>query len=300
VERKVVDFAPGSVRLEELAVGIAHSLGNRAGKVPAERRVSMKRFCAKGHWGLVVLVVLGAAAPCAWAGANYSSVIINDAPIGYWRLGEAATATIAADASGNGRDGVYTRGVVSGVAGAINGDADTAASFDKGTAWIDVPVTGSGDWPFNLSNSFTLEAWVINAGQGGTSRSPLGRIVSNGNPGNIGFGWGILAGNGVRFTTYGVKDYDSSQAIVPQDSTWHYVAVVFDSTNTANFYVDGNLVDVITGPGPVRSAAQFDLMIGRNPTNPAEEFFNGSIDEVAVYNYELPDTQIAAHYAAGL
>src|SRR5438132_4880466 len=156
----------------------------------------MKRFYARGHWGCLALLVLGTAAPCVFADASYSTVILNDAPIGYWRLGESATATVAVDSSGNPsgtHDGVYTRGVVGGGPGAIAGDPDTSAQFDKGTAWIVVPVTGAADWPFNLANSFTLEAWVINAGQGGTPRSPLGRIVSNVNPGNIGYGWGILS-----------------------------------------------------------------------------------------------------------
>ena len=40
-------------------------------------------------------------------------------------------------------------------------------------------------------------------------------------------------------------------------------------------------------------------MIGRNPVSTAEEFFNGNIDEVAIYNSELTDVQIAAHFQAG-
>jgi hypothetical protein len=263
----------------------------------------MKCFDAWGKWSAVALLVCGAAvatAPGARADSAYSAVIISDAPIGYWRLGEDSTAVIAVDSSGNGRDGVYTRGVVSGAAGAIAGDVDTAAQFDKGTAWIDVPVRGAGDWPFNLANGFSLEAWVINAGQGGTPRSPLGRIVSNGNPGNIGYGWGILANDGTRFTTYGVKDYDSQIATIPQDGLYHHMVLVFDLFNTANFYVDGVLVDSITASSPTRSAPQFDLMIGRNPVNPAEEFFNGTIDEVAIYNYELTPEQVTAHYLVAL
>ena len=248
-------------------------------------------------WSWVALLVLAAAAPCAWAAISYSTVILGDAPIGYWRLGESSSAVTAVEATGSGRDGIYTRGVINGVPGAINGDPDTAAQFDENTAWVNVPVIPSD--PFTLKNSFTLEAWVINNGQGLNARSPVGRIFSNGWPGNSGFGWGILPGNNMRFTTYGIKDYDSSLTVVPQDGAWHYVAVVFDFTNTANFYLDGVLTDSIPGPSPARTTV-FDLNIGRNPTSTAEEFFNGSIDEAAIYASELSDATIATHYMIGI
>src|SRR5437868_2508708 len=124
----------------------------------------MKCFLGRGQWSWIALLVVGAAAPCVLGSANYSTVILNDGPIGYWRLGEAGTATTAVEYTGSGRDGTYTRGVVSGVPGAIVGDSDTAAQFDEFTAWVDVPVIPSD--PFTLRNSFTLEAWVINNGQG--------------------------------------------------------------------------------------------------------------------------------------
>jgi hypothetical protein len=257
----------------------------------------MKRFVTRGHWAWLAVLALGAAAPCVRADASYSTVILSDAPVGYYRLGDPGTQVAATDASGNGRDGIYSRGVVGDVAGAIVGDTDTAAQFDGSTAYVNVINDASNTGAFTLRNSFSLEAWVINGGQAvvNPSRSPLGRIVSNGWPGNIGYGWGILGDNGMRFTTYGIFDYDSHQSQVPQDGSWHYVAVVFDGSNTANFYIDGVLTDAISASRPANLAA-LDLMIGRNPASTAEEFFNGSIDEVAIYNYELSDLQILAHF----
>jgi hypothetical protein len=255
----------------------------------------MKRYCACAFWVVISLVALGAGTPGAWAGANYSSVIIADTPLAYWRLGEASTTPIAADSSGGATsyNGFYTRGVTSGVTGAITGDPDTAASFDGASAFVVVPNGSNG--PFDLRNGFTLEAWIINNGQSGVGQA--GRIVSNRATG--GYGFGILhtgTPDRVRFTTFGVKDYDSDLTVVPEDGNWHHVAVVFDSTNAANFYLDGKPTDTIMGPGPANGSTA-DLNIGRNPGT-TQEYFNGSIDEVAVYNYELTAAQIAAHYAA--
>src|SRR5438105_10324062 len=92
---------------------------------PAERRIPMKRFYARGSWTWLALVVLGTAAPCAWADSSYSTVVLADMPLGYWRLGDSAPILPAADASGNGYAGTYNGGVTVGQSGAINGDPDT-------------------------------------------------------------------------------------------------------------------------------------------------------------------------------
>jgi hypothetical protein len=255
----------------------------------------MKRFYARGYWGLVALLVLGAGAPCIWADVNYSSVILADAPIGYWRLGEDGTSPTAADSSGFGttpRNGFYTRGVTSGVTGAIIGDTDTAASFDGLTSFIVLPNTTGG--LFDLRNGFTLEAWIINGGQSGIGQA--GRIFSNRGQG---YGLGILfvgTPDRVRFTTFGVLDYDSNLTVVPQDGNWHHLVLVLDATNGASFYLDGLLTDFIQGSARAASSAA-DLNIGRNPGT-TSEYFTGSIDEAAIYNYELTADQVLAHFMA--
>jgi hypothetical protein len=271
----------------------------------------MKGFFAAGL-GLVVLVVLGAT-PCVRADISYSSVIQGDNPVGYFRLGETSSTAIAADSSGSlmSRNGFYSRGVVSGAPGAIKGDPDTAASFDGMTSFVEIAggtsSTGSLHNPFTLTNSFSLEAWVINAGSLETySRFISTRVLPPATSG--GYGLGIIgANNNVRFTTFGVKDYDSANTIIPVDGLWHHVVVVLDSNNIANFYLDGSFTDSVMHTAPGRTSPS-NLHIGRNPvpdgntagtlTGGLFEFWNGSIDEVAIYDHELTDVQIAAHFAA--
>jgi hypothetical protein len=263
----------------------------------------MKRFSGRGHWAWIAVLALGVAAPCAWANITYSTVIIGDQPVGYYRLGESQTALIAADSSGyqSPRSGIYSRGVTNGVAGAIHGDPDTAAAFDGTTTFVAVDSGQSS--PFNKTNSFSLEAWVIN---NGVIESPtVGRIISTRvlPPATSGgFGLGVLtSSNNVRFTTFGVKDYDSGQTNIPVDGNWHHIVVVLDSTNTANFYLDGQLTDAIPFGSPCRTSPS-DLFIGRNPVSDGNpgfyEYWNGSIDEVAIYNYELTSDQVLAHFMA--
>jgi hypothetical protein len=264
----------------------------------------MKRFKVRVCCALVALVALGAAVPSAWAGANYSNVILGDGPIGYWRLGESATTGTASDSSGlpTGRGGVYSRAVTSGVPGAINGDPDTAASFDGLSSFVE--VYGGPTNPYNLANSFTLEAWVINNGplEPNVARILSTRILSGtGSPSTTGgFGFGVLRSGAMRFTTFGIKDYDSSLTTLPVDGAWHHVVLVLDSNNTANFYLDGQLTDAITASKATASSPS-NLNIGRNPIpdgSGLSEYFNGSIDEVAIYNVELTADQVLAHYQA--
>jgi hypothetical protein len=169
---------------------------------------------------------------------------------------------------------------------------------------------GAAANPYNLSNGFTLEAWVINAGpsEGASTGRILDARILPTSPTAGGYGFGVLTGsNLMRFTTYGIKDYDSN-VLVPVDGNWHYVAVVFDAGNAANFYLDGALQQTITGNAPANPSPS-PLNIGRAPiangssSKPPQgfsQYWNGSINEAAIYDYELTDAQIAAHYDAGV
>src|SRR5262249_20141890 len=184
------------------------------------------------------------------------------------------------------------------VPGAIVDDPDTAAAFDGSSAYVD--IDGAIGFPFNYANNFTLEAWVTNPGQ---TFVPAGRILSNGVPGVNGYGFGILLPtnpdhpDSLRFTTYGIKDYDSD-VVVPNDGNYHHVVVTMDLFNSANFSLDGVLMQTIAGPSPANSSL-LNLQIGRNPMSNIE-YYNGNLDEVAVYQTVLSDDQIANHYNIGV
>lgn len=247
----------------------------------------MTRSSRCTRWCLAALALLAWQATPASADPIYSSIVLGDAPVGYWRLGETPAQMMAFDASPFARHGTYMGGVLRGIFGAIRDDPNTAARFDGATGFV--AIAGG---PFNFANNFTLEAWVIN-----DSTSGIRRIFSNGQPAQLGYGFGILADGRLRFTTYGIRDYDS-QVVVPRDGMFHHVVATFDSNNAASFYLDGAFRETIAGPLPARSSP-FDLQLGHNPAGPPE-FWNGVIDEAAIYNRVLTSGQIADHFAAGV
>lgn len=66
-------------------------------------------------------------AASGWTAKGYAAVVWADAPVGYWRLGE-ANGTTAVDEMGNG-NGTYVNSPTLGDTGALDGDANTAVTF---------------------------------------------------------------------------------------------------------------------------------------------------------------------------
>jgi hypothetical protein len=230
------------------------------------------------------------------ATADYASEVLADNPVGYWRLNE-LSGTTAFDSSGKGFNGTYIGGVTLGQPSAFP-PLGTAVAFDGSTGYINVGSHSA----LNLTSGFTLEAWVNPAVVGGRQR-----IISNraddgtfSNPGGYGFGLTDFFGppNQLQFTAFGVLDYNSG-VVIPADQ-WSYVAVTFDSDFNASFFVNGELLSTVSGTMPVVLSPQ-PINIGRNPIPDifgTFEYWNGLLDEVAVYDSVLPADRIQAHYNA--
>src|SRR5439155_12156247 len=70
----------------------------------------------------------------------YSSEVLADNPVAYYRLGEANGLAAAADASGHGFTGSYGGGVTFGQAGAMPSELDTSAQFEGKTGYVQLPA----------------------------------------------------------------------------------------------------------------------------------------------------------------
>ena len=213
-------------------------------------------------------------------GINYSVNGTNpDKPAAYWRLSE-SSGTLALDELNGAHNGTYVGGPTLGVAGALVGDANTAVTFNGSSQWISIPSITA---PARL----TLEAWIK------TTTSADQPIWSN-----------RLGSAGVYFGTSGgfLLLWDDSSTtnpavstVVVNDGAWHHVVVTSDGFETL-FYVDG----VAVGGGlQSRSASTGAAYIGYDVPN-VTQAWNGSLDEVAIYNNVLTPERIAIHYQAGI
>jgi Concanavalin A-like lectin/glucanases superfamily/Immunoglobulin domain len=228
--------------------------------------------------------------------ADYQATVLQDNPVGYWRLGENSGPTVTNLGSlGPAGDGVASDTVAFGFPGAITGDANTAAGFDGASSKIEAPYSDQ----LNPTN-FTFEVWAnVAFDSSGVYRSPISSrddtpagntegVIFYAEPGdtwqfwtgNASGGWDMLAGPTVNL------------------GLWDHLVGTYDGTNK-RFFVDGVLVGIDQAGFVPNRARPLRIGAGANENSVGQFFFNGQIDEPAVYNGVLSPDRILAHYKAG-
>jgi hypothetical protein len=227
------------------------------------------------------------------------------APLGYWHLDEPNSATIltAPDASGNGKALSFpavslagTTGVNLGQPGGINATADLAANFNgvnPNYAWMSDNYGFAGSSP---GNNFSFELWVkptsFSCGGSGTC------VLLSKRSGGAAQGYELDAtGSATTFIRYLNSAVQGSGAGAPlAPGKWTHVVVTYDGA-TVKLYENGTLstFQASAQAGGVTTGTPFILGALDGPAN----FFNGALDEVAVYGYALTATDVTNHYTRG-
>lgn len=216
--------------------------------------------------------------------ASYRNLIMKDQPnMGYWRLGEPSGAT-AEDSSIAGNTGTYSGGCTYGQVGAIQNNTNFAVNFNGSNCVITTP---KGYGPVSLS----IEAWFK------TTSSTFGSIATLANSTN---GWmsPYLAVN----SSGAVEMYaccSPSWATIATSASfnngvWHHVVATVGASGMV-IYVDGISLATSSSVTSHFTGTQY-WTIGRDHAN---RYFNGLLDEVALYSYQLTAAQVQAHYVAG-
>jgi trimeric autotransporter adhesin len=244
----------------------------------------------------------------ALAASAYSDVIQNaDRPRIYYRLGEASGDT-AFDSSTNNSNATYNGGPLLNQAGAIKKDLNTAVTFDgvdDYAVWN--PTSG-------YTGEFTVEAWIKPATIDDyfspktflSTRGPFGeysfdlKLYQGHLYLDVGNGWQWLWNGGLPFNYQAGEWYHVAAVVAPavldtcgpqEDTEFYY----------ASLYVNGKLLGNVDfwSPGtPLLFDEAHSLYIG-TVIFYNNEWFNGSIDEVAIYTKALSQQSINAHYILG-
>ncbi len=216
-------------------------------------------------------------------GVDYTTAVEAHTPVGYWRF-EETTGTTAADSTAGGNDGTYYNGVTLGTTG-VNG-TDTAATFDGSNDYILV----SNDSSLQPSNG-TIQLWFNT----NDASDRQGLLEKNENQ-EEGDGIRIRINNGrieARLQT-GEGSYRTITSSMTVDtSTWHHVAVTFGSGGF-KLYVDGQLAGTNSTTESLSSNTA-SVEIGRT----GSDYFDGQIDEVALHDQALSQTEIQGLVDAG-
>lgn len=229
------------------------------------------------------------------AGGTYASVVAAQSPAAWWRLDETLLFApiqgqpwaVGFDSSGNGRNGQSFAPPTIGQPGARPSATNTAFRFDGVDDSITIPAHPS----LNGTAGLTVSAWFkVNAfdrnwqtiiSKGDSSW----RIARNGSGNQIAFDSNHGTGLNVIASTRPVND-----------GQWHHVAGVFDGQKKSLF-LDGRLEASAAVPSPINTNA-FPVMIGEN-AQATQRFWNGWLDEVAVFGRALSADDVRRQFASG-
>ena len=186
----------------------------------------------------------------------------------------------ALDTSGNGNNG--TAGSVSYAAGRIGAQA---ALFNGTSAYVQIPRS--------ISTDFTVAMWVktTDTGNSGTQWWQ-GKGLVDGEVNGAAADWGTVLLAGKFALGVGNPDTTISSSVNINDGAWHHVAATRNNTSGAMaVYIDGVPSGSGTGPTGARTAPP-NLRIGSLQTG--NNFLNGTIDDVRLYDRVLSASDIAA------
>ena len=213
--------------------------------------------------------------------------------VGYWSMNE-GSGSFAGDSSGKGNNGTLTNGPTW-----VDGKRGKALSFDGVNDWARVPDSNVLD--VTATQSITLGAWIKTNINGmiiaskfdSTGNSAYYRILVGGDA------TAQKAGFGLRGSTSGEATVSSNTTVT--DGKWHYVVGVRDVSQDKIFvYVDGIQENSLTDPSVGNLATENPLIIGAHGQATAStQWFNGSLDDVRVYNRALSASEIQALYKSG-
>ena len=205
---------------------------------------------------------------------SYQAAVLADGPELFWRLGEAAGAATAVDASGHGRDGTYTGAPTLGAASLLGSDADTAMQVDGGgqgaerlkEAWADGLASGAGAIELLFS---------VAAGDGFIAGFPSSFWIQASNGGLF-----LEGRNGDGTVIAGPSGTAAPGHLVVE---WDWAA------KRLSTYLNGALVGsgTLAGSG---WAAITDALLTLEPAAA------GVVDELAIYSHTLGAQRVYQHY----
>jgi hypothetical protein len=206
---------------------------------------------------------------------TYGTEVYNDTPIGYWRFDGDTVDEMGGTSMTLIGGPPYGSALISPYSGAQSLNCDGANDYAA------VPDDAKFDYTFNMS----VEAWVNADVLSGT-----GMFVSK-------YSWGIghLAGGAPRFWTYNGTTVTNCTGSTLSTGTNYHIVGTYDGTNM-KLYVNGSLANTVAFTASFPTNAN-SLLVGSWDTT--TNYFDGRVDEAAVYNRALTAQEISDHYSIG-
>lgn len=227
----------------------------------------------------------------------FSAAVAASGPMAWWRL-EETTGSIAVNAGslGSAVNATYQGSPTLGQPGPrppAHGGLEAgnlAPRLNGTTARIQVPDNAAFDFG---TGPYSIALWFNPANA--AVRGDLVTYKASGND----YGIHMASSGANTISVYHNAFIGTGGTVV--NNQWHFLVVTRDATGRTTAYLNGNVILTGTDAGSMNIAN--DLLIGSNhggtPASPSI-FFNGLIDEVALYNRALGAGEITAQYQTAL
>jgi len=166
---------------------------------------------------------------------------------------------------------------------------DYALDFTTGNDHMEVPYDAS----LNLPDGVTIETWVNFDNVAGGIMVIIGKPYDETHTSPY-FDWSFAIQNDDILFRIGTSQWQISNIL--SVDTWYHIVLTADGTKK-RLYIDGSPQDSTTSTGLPSNTNSQGVLFGQNASS-AEEF-DGTIDEVRIYNVALSAAQISTHYNSG-
>ena len=204
---------------------------------------------------------------------------IKDASLVLYLPLDEGEGNITKDLSGKGNDGVLEDNAT----WTQDGKVGKAISFDGEESHVDC----GNDEIFDITDEITLEAWVKPNEE--PAREWIGIVCKHGcyklrqdTSGNGKFYGFVYTG--------GVWDPFCISTTEPEVGKWYHAAFTYDGEEE-KIYINGVLENTVPRTGKIDVTGESNLAIGADRGG-LTRVFNGTVDEVAVYNRALSEAEI--------
>ena len=225
----------------------------------------------------------------------YRTAVMADSPYLFWRLDETSGTVVSDETTANRPGTLRGTGYAWGQAGALASET-RESSLSTTTASITANSSVAG------STAFSVEAWVKTASTTG------GRILGFGDKGAATASTTVdrqlyTGPNGKVYFGVGSGKVSVASLAPIANGAWHHVVGTYVSgTNGMKLYVDGALQNSGTATAQTLTGfwrAGYETMTGWTG-NPSDSYYEGNLEELAVYTTTLSAARVKAHYDAGV
>jgi len=175
------------------------------------------------------------------------------------------------------------------------GSGVTNCSWVEGKSGAGINFDGVNDYintTYFVTNAFSVSVWLKKAAS--TADGEHG-VVSQKTVWNSQYGWTLTFPTSEAIAFYANYSNTAVYSAPVSVGVWHHAVGTFDGS-TVRIYLDGVLQQSTSSNLALQN---YSAVIGRASPTLNAYYFNGSIDETAIYNRSLSPSEVLALYSAG-